>query len=164
MAPVPSWEMFPESARQTFQAFRTPGIGWDLIVKQNVFVERVLPGSVVRRLTQEEMEHYRKPFQDPSARKPVWRWPNELPIEGEPADVVEVVGRYNRWLQETDLPKILFHATPGALIPTAMVEWCRSHLRNLSVVDVGPGIHFIQEDQPDRIGSELARWYGQLPG
>ena len=89
-------------------------------------------------------------------------WPNELPIAGEPADVVEAVAEYNQKLQESELPKILFHATPGALVSAPMVEWCKQNLKNLTTVDIGPGIHFVQEDNPHLIGSELAAWYSKL--
>jgi haloalkane dehalogenase len=162
LMPVPSWEMLPEDMRGIFQAFRTPEVGWDLIVNRNIFVERVLPGGIVRTLTEEEMDHYREPFREPESRKPVWRWPNEIPIEGEPADVVEAVATYNKWLQGSELPKLLFYATPGAILQAPLVAWCRENLRNLRVVELGEGIHFLQEDHPHRIGSELARWYGSL--
>jgi haloalkane dehalogenase len=162
LAPVPGWEAFPERRREMFQAFRTPEVGWDLIAKQNAFVERVFPGSVLRKLTEEEMDAYRAPFPDEASRKPVWRWPNEIPIGGEPADVAEIVAAYNRWLQETQLPKLLFYAEPGALVPPPMVEWARSALSNLQTVDLGPGIHYLQEDHPDAIGRELARWVAAL--
>jgi haloalkane dehalogenase len=162
LAPVPAWEAFPERRREMFQAFRTPEVGWDLIAKQNVFVERTLPGAVMRKLTDEEMDAYRAPFPDEASRKPVWRWPNEIPIEGEPADVAEIVGAYNRWLQETQLPKLLFYAEPGALVPRPMVEWARSALSNLQTVDLGNGIHYLQEDHPDAIGREVARWVAAL--
>ncbi|MFQ5855125.1 MAG: hypothetical protein ACE5LU_05725 [Anaerolineae bacterium] len=131
-------------------------------MNQNVFVEQVLPGSVVRELTEAEMNHYRAPFREPASRKPVWRWPNEIPIAGEPADVAEAVANYNQWLQQTQSPKLLFYATPGALIRAPMVEWCQQNLENLTSVDIGKGIHFLQEDNPHLIGSELARWYSHL--
>jgi haloalkane dehalogenase len=162
LAPVPGWEAFPEGAREMFQAFRTPEVGWDLIAKQNVFIERVLPGAVMRKLTDEEMDAYRAPFPDEASRKPVWRWPNEIPIGGEPADVAEIVGAYNRWLQETELPKLLFYAEPGALVPPPMVEWARSALSNLQTVDLGQGIHYLQEDHAEAIGREVARWVAAL--
>jgi haloalkane dehalogenase len=162
LLPVPSWEAFPAGAREMFQAFRTPEVGWDLIVNQNLFVEQVLPGAIVRTLTEEEMNHYREPFTGPQYRKPLWRWPNELPIEGHPADVVEVVATYNARLQQSDLPKLLFYATPGAIMQAPVVEWCRQNLNNLKTVDIGPGIHFLQEDNPHLIGSELANWYKRL--
>ena len=162
MMPIPSWDAFPPDLKQTFQAFRTPEVGWDMIVNQHVFVEQILPGAVVRTLTEAEMDHYRAPYTDPPTRKPLWRWPNEIPIAGEPANVVAAVEAYNAKLQQSDLPKLLFSATPGALIPAPVVEWCRQNLPNLKVVDIGPGIHFVQEDNPHLIGTELANWYGSL--
>jgi haloalkane dehalogenase len=160
--PVPSWEMFPETSRELFQAFRTPEVGWDLIVNKNAFLEEVLPAKIVRRLSKEEMDRYREPFREPQSRKPVWRWPNEIPIAGEPPDVVEAVEEYNRWLRETELPKLLFYGTPGELCQPPVVEWCRENLRNLKMVDVGEGVHYLQEDHPQLIGTELARWYAGL--
>jgi len=162
LMPVPSWEAFPAKAREMFQAFRTPEVGWDLIVNQNMFVEQVLPGAIVRRLTEEEMNHYREPVKDPQTRKPLWRWPNEIPIEGHPADVTEAVATYNAKLQQSDVPKLLFYATPGALTQAPVVEWCQHNLKNLKVVDIGQGIHYLQEDNPQLIGSELANWYKSL--
>jgi haloalkane dehalogenase len=162
LMPVSSWEEMDEGGRQMFQALRTPELGWDLVVNQNMFVEQAIPGSIVRPLTEEEMNHYREPFKDPASRKPVWRWPNEIPIAGEPADVVEVVERYNRWLQTTELPKLLLYATPGAVITAQEVQWCQQNLKNLTTADIGEGIHYIQEDNPHRIGSELASWYQTL--
>jgi haloalkane dehalogenase len=160
--PVPSWEMFPSEVKEIFQGFRTPDVGWDMIVNKNMFIELILPGSIVRKLSEEEMNHYREPFKEPNSRKPVWRWPNELPIEGEPADVVETVETYNRWLQRTDLPKLLFCGNPGALIKAPVLEWCKQNLKHMKTVDIGPGIHYLQEDNPHLIGRELAEWYKNL--
>lgn len=162
LMPIPSWDAMPEDGRQLFQAFRTPEIGWDMIVNQNVFVEQVVPNAIVRKLTEEEMNHYREPFKEPASRKPVWRWPNEIPIAGEPPDVVEVVEAYDQWLQRTELPKLLFYSKMGVVLPAPMVEWCRQNLENLKAVDIGPGIHYLQEDNPHLIGSELAAWYSSL--
>ena len=162
LAPAPSWEIMPEGARSLFQSFRTPDVGWDLIVNKNIFIEEVLPGAILRKLTAREMDYYRLPYREPSNRKPLWRWPNEIPIAGEPRDVAEAVAAYNHWLQKTDLPKLLFYATPGAILRTPLVEWCKRNLRNLKTVDIGPGIHFLQEDNPHLIGSELAQWYASL--
>ncbi len=108
------------------------------------------------------MTHYREPFKEPSSRKPVWRWPNEIPIEGKPPDVVDAFVSYNAKLQESDLPKLLFHATPGVFIDASTVQWCQQNLKNLRAVDVGEGIHWVQEDNPNLIGSELANWYSSL--
>lgn len=162
LMPTPSWDVMPAESRELFRGFRTPEVGWDMIVNKNMFIEQVLPHSVLRDLTETEMSHYRAPFADPTSRKPVWRWPNEIPIEGEPADVTAVVEAYNRQLQQSDLPKLLFHATPGAIITAPVVEWCQQHLKNLETVDLGQGIHYLQEDHPDQIGTVLAEWYRAL--
>ena len=160
--PEPSWDIFPEAFREIFKGFRTPDIGWEMIVTNNMFVDQILPSAVVRELTEEEMERYREPFKDPAHRKPVWVWPNELAIEGEPADVVEAIEAYSQKLRRSELPKLLFYATPGALMPEAVIEWCRENLKNLTTVDIGPGIHYVQEDNPHLIGSEIAKWYDGL--
>jgi haloalkane dehalogenase len=162
MAPVPSWEVFPAESKDLFKAFRTPEVGWDLIVNQNMFIEKFLPTGVVRPLTEEEMNHYREPFREVKSRKPLWRWPNEISIAGEPPDVTEAVAFYNQKLQESELPKLLFYATPGTIMPAPVVERTTAHLKNLKTVHVGQGIHFLQEDHPDLIGSELASWYRML--
>ncbi len=162
VAPAPGWDVFPKDMAGIFKAFRTEGVGWDLIVNKNVFVENVLPASIVRKLGDEEMNTYREPFRDPGSRKPVWRWPNEIPVAGEPADVAALVEAYRAWLTETKLPKLLIYAHPGALIMAPMVEWCKRNLKNLETVDLGPGVHFLQEDHPHEIGLALAAWYKRL--
>ena len=159
---VPSWDAFPEDFRQMFQAFRTPDVGWVMLVNQNMFVEQVLPGAMIRKLSAEEMDTYREPFKDPGSRKPTWRWPNELPIAGEPADVVQAVDAYNQWLQQSSLPKLLLHASPGALVTPPVVEMVKQSLKNLTTVDIGQGIHFLEEDNPHGIGSAIADWYKGL--
>lgn len=161
--PVPSWGMFPADMREIFQAFRTPEVGWDMIVNKNFFIEQILlDKGIVRRLNEEEKKQYRQPFEDPTTRKPIWRWPNEIPIEGDPKDVVETANAYNEWLQQSDLPKLLFYATPGVLVSPQTVEWCRQNLKNLKTVDIGQGVHYLQEDNPHLIGKELAAWYRKL--
>jgi haloalkane dehalogenase len=160
--PTPSWDVMPDEVQQLFKAFRTPDVGWDMIVNQNMFVEQVLPGSVIRQLTDDEMNHYRAPFENPAHRKAVWRWPNEIPIGGEPADVTEAVNTYNQWLKSTDIPKLLFFASPGAIMVGAVLDWCKEFLPSLKTVDLGEGLHFLQEDHPHEIGAALADWYQSL--
>lgn len=162
LMPIPSWDAMPPDLKETFQAFRTPEVGWDMIVNQHMFVEQILPSLVVRDLTDAEMDHYRAPYIDPPSRKPLWRWPNEIPIAGEPAAVVAIVEEYNRKLQQSRLPKLLLSATPGGIIDAQAVAWCQQNLPNLHVVDIGAGIHFVQEDNPHLIGTELANWYSSL--
>lgn len=159
---VPSWDWFPAEMKGIFQAFRTPDIGWDMIVNKNIFIEQILPGGVVRKLTEDEMNYYRSPFVDPASRRPVWQWPNEIPIGGEPRDVAEAVDNYSGKLQQSELPKLLFYATPGALLPQLVVDWCQQKLKKLSSVNIGQGLHYLQEDNPHLIGSEIANWYKTL--
>ena len=162
LAPVRSWDVFPADLREMYQTFRRPKVGWEMIVNRNVFVEKVLPGAVLRQLTEEEMGYYREPFKDRASRKPLWRWPNEVPVAGEPADVAQAVETYSHRLRESELPKLLLYATPGAILGAPMVDWCRRKLKHLKTVHVGPGIHFLQEDNPHLIGAELADWYSSL--
>jgi len=162
IATIPGWDAFPPEMAEAFKGFRSPETGWELLVNQNIFVEQVLPGAIVRDLTDEEMNVYREPFLDPAHRKPVYRWPNELPIAGEPADTAEAVDANFAWLQQTDIPKLLFHATPGIIIPPDAVGMFTSALSNLTTIDVGDGIHYLQEDHPHEIGEGIATWYGSL--
>jgi haloalkane dehalogenase len=128
-----------------------------MILDKNVFVERVLPGSVLRELTEEEMEIYRRPFTEPGEdRRPTLTWPRQIPIEGEPPDVVEIVQSYADWLCQSTVPKLFINADPGAILIGAQREFCRSW-PNQTEVTV-PGNHFLQEDSPDEIGQSIADW------
>ncbi len=133
-----------------------------MIVNKNIFVEKILPGGIVREFSEEEMNVYRAPYTEPSARKPLWRWPNKIPIEGEPSDIAELVGNYNEKLVEWDVPKLLLHAEPGALLQRPAVEWCEVNLKNLTSINLGKRIHFLQEDYPHAIGEAPAEWYQAL--
>ncbi len=159
-----TWDEWPRTVRGVFQQFRTPEVGWDLVVNRNAFVEQVLPGAIMRKLSDGEMARYREPFLEPGARRPVWRWPNEIPVDGEPADVTALVGEYSAWLGVSSVPKLLLHAQPGAILRKDLVAWCRDHVRNLTTVDIGPGLHFVQEDRPHEIGEALGTWYRGLGG
>ncbi len=156
------WEEFPKDFKMGFKLFRTPLIGWFMIVGLNMFVEQILPKAIVRDLTEEEKNYYRKPYTRTKDRKPLWRWPKEIPIEGQPADVSDIVENYNKKLQESDIPKLLFYAHPGGIITSAKVSWCQQKLKNLTTIDIGDGIHYLQEDNPHLIGSELAKWFTGL--
>ena len=155
-----TWKQWPEAARGVFQGFRSPA-GEAMVLENNVFVERVLPGSVLRKLDEKEMEIYRRPFREPGeSRRPMLTWPRQIPIEGEPADVVEIVESYGAWLASSDLPKLFVNAEPGAILTGEQREFCRSW-PNQQEVTV-KGIHFIQEDSPDEIGQAVARWRAAL--
>ena len=152
-----TWEEWPEASRNLFQGFRSPA-GEEIIIEKNVFVERVLPGSVLRKLTEEEMEVYRRPYiRGGESRRPTLTWPREIPIEGQPPDVVQIVSEYAEWLSSSPIPKLFINADPGAILVGAQREFCRSwpNQKEISV----PGQHFIQEDSPDEIGLAIADWY-----
>ncbi len=156
-----TWDEWPEQARQVFQGFRTPGMGEQMVLEQNMFVEAVLPGAILRKLSDEEMARYREPYPDPKSRRPTWRWPNEIPIEGQPADVVAIAQAYGEWLKRSPLPKLLLYAQPGAIMRN-LVDWCRESIANLKTVDIGPGVHFVQEDRPHEIGEAIAAWMREV--
>ena len=160
--PLPDFQAFPDGMREMFRAFRSPDQGRKLIIDQNIFIERILPNAILRKLSEEEMNRYREPFLEPKSREPLWRWPNEIPVGGEPADVEAVVTDYNLKLQQSKIPKLLLYATPGAVLKAPLVEWCRRSLKNLTAVNVGPGIHYLQEDHPHEIGQAIASWYRDL--
>jgi haloalkane dehalogenase len=149
-----TWADWPENARRAFQGFRSEG-GEDMILAKNMFVERVLPGSVIRKLTEEEMAEYRRPFVNAGEdRRPTLTWPRQIPIAGEPADVVKTVADYAAWLAQSDVPKLFINAAPGSILTGRPREFCRAW-RNQAEVTV-KGLHFIQEDSPDEIGQAVA--------
>ena len=162
LMPIPSLDAMPPGMKEIFTAFRTPEVGWEMIVNQNMFIEQLVPSMVVRKLTEAEMDAIREPFTDPATRLPLWRWPNELPIGGEPADVHEIMSAYAAKLPQSDLPKLMFHADPGAIITSPIVEMVKQSYKNLKTVDIGPGVHYVQEDNPHLIGKEIAAWYQTL--
>lgn len=150
-----TWDEWPAAARDIFQAFRSPA-GEEMIIEKNLFVEAVLPGSVLRTLSDAERDVYRDPFRVPEHRWPTLVWPREIPLDGEPSDVVDIVQSYADWLTETDIPKLFINADPGAITTGPMREFVRSW-QNLTEVTVA-GSHFIQEDSPDEIGQAIASW------
>jgi haloalkane dehalogenase len=156
--PMATWDDFPEAARETFQKFRTPGVGEKMILEGNAFVERVLPGSMKRKLTDDEMAVYRAPFPTPESRRPTWRFPNELPIAGEPADVYSTLVEAHAALSHSTYPKLLFVGDPGALVAPAFAERFAKGLKNCRVIHLGPGAHYLQEDHPQAIGAALQHW------
>jgi haloalkane dehalogenase len=155
-----TWTQWPEAALQIFQGFRSIN-GESMILTHNLFIERVLPGSIKRKLTDEEMAEYRRPFLEPGGgRRPTLTWPREIPIEGKPEDVTEIVGNYAIWLRQSAIPKLFVNANPGAILVGEQREFCRTW-PNQTEVTV-PGIHFVQEDAPDEIGQAIADWLRTL--
>jgi haloalkane dehalogenase len=155
VAPV-TWDDWPDDARGIFQGFRSPA-GEELVLAKNLFVEAVLPSAVLRTLTDEERAEYRRPFQEPGeSRRPTLSWPRQIPIEGEPADVVAVVEDYGRWLAASPVPKLFVNAEPGSILTGRPREFCRTWPNQTEVTVAGS--HFVQEDSPDAIGEAVAEF------
>jgi haloalkane dehalogenase len=155
-----TWDDWPEAARKMFQLMRSPA-GEELVLQKNVFVERILPASILRPLEPEEMEAYRRPFAEPGEqRRPTLTWPRQIPIDGEPAEVAERVSAYGRWLESSDLPKLFVNAEPGSILTGRQRHYCRSwpNQREVTV----RGSHFIQEDSPVEIGSAISAFISGL--
>jgi haloalkane dehalogenase len=161
--PIPTWDEFLRGspAREMFRKFRTPGEGEKLILENNAFVE-LMRGAIRRKLTDEEMAVYRAPFPTPESRRPTWRFPNELPIAGEPADVYATMERAHEALAASTYPKLMFAAEPGALVPPAYAEDLAGKLKDCRFVKLGDGIHFLQEDHPETIGRSVAAFIAEV--
>lgn len=151
-----TWQEWPDAARDIFQAFRSE-TGEAMILDKNLFVERVLPGSILRKLSDEEMREYRRPFtQAGEDRRPTLTWPRQIPIDGEPADVVDIVQANAEYLTTSEVPKLFVNAEPGAILTGPQREFCR-RFPNQTEVTV-PGVHFIQEDSPAEIATAIREW------
>jgi len=164
--PIPTWEEFARdtASREIFREFRTPGEGERLILDGNAFVERILPGGMRHKLTEPEMAVYRGPFPTPQSRRPTWRFPNELPIEGAPADVYATLETAHAALAAANYPKLLFAADPGALVSLALAEEFAAKLHDCRLVKLGAGVHFLQEDHPEKIGRSVAAFISEVEG
>jgi haloalkane dehalogenase len=155
-----TWDMWPEAARPIFQSLRSE-VGEKLIIEKNVFVERILPASVLRGLSDAEMAVYRRPYLEAGeSRRPTLTWPRQIPIEGEPSDVHQIVADYAGWLVQSDIPKLFINAEPGSILVGKQREFCRSWTQQQELTVKGS--HFIQEDSPDEIGQGIAEFLSHL--
>ncbi|HJL80123.1 MAG: haloalkane dehalogenase [Gammaproteobacteria bacterium] len=154
------WNDWNEKSRALFQALRSDA-GDELILQKNVFIEKILLGSIIRELTQDEIEEYRKPFLNPGEdRRVMLSWPREIPIDGQPDNVCKIVSEYSDWMSKNNLPKLFINAEPGAIIQGSVRDFCRTW-RNQSEITV-EGIHFIQEDSPNEIGKAIQQWHKKI--
>ncbi len=152
-----TWAQWPEPARGIFKALRSPA-GEDMILERNLFVERLLPASILRALSDEEMNAYRAPFRAAGEdRRPTLTWPRELPIDGEPRDVTAIVESYGAWLSASDVPKLFLNADPGAILTGTQRQWARTWPTQHEVTV--PGMHYLQEDSAYAIGQAIAEWH-----
>jgi haloalkane dehalogenase len=155
-----SWDEWPEAARSIFRGFRS-GAGEKLVLEDNLFVERVLPGSILRKLDDAEMNEYRRPFAEAGeARRPTLSWPRQIPIDGEPADVCAIVAAYATWLAAAPVPKLFVNAEPGAILTGAQREFCRGFANQREVTVRGS--HFVQEDSPAEISAAIGVWLDEI--
>ena len=155
-----SWDDWPENARKVFQGFRSEA-GEAMVIDKNVFVERVLPGSILRSLKESEMAEYRRPFEVPGEdRRPTLSWPRQIPIQGATLEVVNIVEDYSQWLARAEVPKLFINAEPGSILVGRQRELCRQWPNQLEVTV--PGLHFIQEDSADEIGEHIKQFVKRL--
>ena len=155
-----TWDEWPELARNIFKGFRSSS-GEELILEKNMFIEGVLPNSIIRNLSEEEMAVYRKPFINPGEdRRPILSWPREIPIDGNPENVVEIVSRYAKWLENSDIPKLFINADPGSILVGKQREYCQTWKNQIEVTVKGR--HFLQEDSPNEIGESIRKWHRSL--
>ena len=160
VAPIPTWDGFPAGFVEIFQGFRSPA-GEKMVLEDNMFIEVVLPNAILRDLTETEMAEYRRPFLEAGEdRRPTLTWPRQIPIAGEPPEVVQVVSDYGQWLADSDVPKLFINAEPGGLIAGEVRDLVRSWpaITEITV----PGIHYVQEDSPDQIGQAIESWFSGL--
>jgi haloalkane dehalogenase len=156
------WKEFPADYKIAFKMMRTPFLGWLMLSVANMFLKKVVPSSIVRKLSKEEFEYYLEPYPTIASRKPVRVWPTQIPINGKPKNMQEIIGAYNRWLTESDIPKLCLYAQPGGLITEESVKYIEASFPNTKLVPIGKGIHFIQEDNPHLIGQEIAQWFQEI--
>lgn len=155
-----NWNDWPDAIVPLFQGFRSEA-GESMVLEKNIFVEKVLPGSVLRGLSDAEMAVYRRPFLEAGEdRRPTLTWPRQIPLDGEPADVVAIAERYGAWLADTDVPKLFVNAEPGAILVGRQREFCRSFKNQVEVTVAGS--HFIQEDSPEEIAAAVASWLDSI--
>lgn len=156
------WNSMSRDLKLAFRLIQSKFFSWLMLGVGNQFINKMLPDGIVRALTSKEMEAYAAPFKSLKSRKPSYVFPRDVPIRDQPEHTSRIVNNYHQWLQETNIPKLLFYADPGMLIPIAEVPWIKDNFPNLTAIDLGKGIHFVQEDHPHKIGIELKKWYLSL--
>ena len=162
MVQVSYWKDMNESARPLFKKFRDPIEGYEMIVKNNFFIEKMLPMMAGRALTAEEMEHYRAPYLEEKHRKPILMWPSQISIDGSPPFTTDIVNSYHEYHKNSDTPKLLFYADPGLIINSEKAQKVIDTWKNLITIDLGEGLHFLQESHPHEIGEGIVDWYKRI--
>jgi len=153
------WTDWPETATGIFKGFRSEK-GEDLILNRNLFIEAVLPGSIIRTLSNSEMDAYRAPYLKPMHRQPMLSWPRQIPLDGSPVNVVNLVKQYGTFMLNSQIPKLFINADPGSILVGRPREFCRSWPNQKEITVTG--LHFIQEDSPNEIGQAVANWIQEI--
>lgn len=159
---VLDWKMMPFTLKVSFKMLRAPFFGWLMASVGNMFIKKMLPDMIIRDLTKEEKKEYSRHYPSIASRKPIRVWPKEVPLGGKPKDISELVQSYHEWLKVSEIPKLGIHVTPGMIMKEEDAEWIGNNFANTKMVNVGEGLHFIQEDHPHEIGAELSEWYKGL--
>jgi len=159
MVQVSYWKNTTKETEALFKKFRDPVEGHDMIVKNNFFIEAMLPMMAGRELTQEEMDHYRAPYLEEKSRKPLFMWPSQISFDGVPKFTTDIVNSYNEYHKNSDVPKLLFYAEPGLIINRELGEHIAATWKNITAVDLGEGKHYLQESHPHEIGEGIVDWY-----
>lgn len=159
--PTSSWKMVALPIQELASITQAPDKGYDAVMNQQFYMNTVLPNTILRKLSAEEMKFYQEPFLKPGSAKPLWQYLQEFPI-GKPTAATVIINKYSHWLQKTQLPKLMLYAIPGYSTTIATVQWCRDNLSNLKLVDAGDGLHYPQEENPQIMTEELSNWLNEI--
>jgi len=163
MYDAPTTFDMPLSVRMALKMMRTPGIGWLMVQVANIFITKMLQDMILRKLTKEEMEYYAAPYTTIKSRKPLLQWPLAVPFDGgKPKDVAKAISSWHKWLMDSEIPKLFFYVSPGVGIKEKDVKIIKDNMKNLKSIDLGEGLHFIQEDYPHEIGVGISEWYKEI--
>ncbi len=163
MYDAPTTHDMPASIRMAINMMRTPGLGWVMVQVANVFINKMIQDMILRKMTKTEMNYYAKPYPTIKSRKPLLQWPLAVPFDGgKPELVAKAVSSWNKWLMDSEIPKLFFYVSPGVAIKEKDVKIIKERMKNLKSIDLGEGLHFIQEDYPHEIGEEISKWYEEI--
>lgn len=156
------FDQFPKDIRIAMKMMRSPISGWLMVKAANIFIKKLIPDMIIRKLTKVEKAAYGEPYQTISSRTPLLAWPRDVPIAGKPEFSYNTVMEYVKWLKVTEIPKLCLHVEPGIAIKKEDAIWIKKNLKNTKMVHLGKGLHYIQEDYPEEIGTEISQWYESI--
>ena len=162
MYQAPNFDQMQRSVRFAIMMMRNRLFGSLMDKRANIFIKKMLPDLIERELTKEEKAYYASPYPDAKSRVPLLAWPKSLPIKGKPSDIALIVSNYYDWLKETNIPKLCFYVSPGVGMKENDIKIIKENFKKITMIDLGEGLHFIQEDYPHEIGMELAKWYSNI--